>query len=242
MPSESLTVLTYNLYNHHDGESAFANRIEALAATIADTTPDVVCLQEAPSTDFLRALAAFLSHRQKRALRLACTEMRRPDGWSEFLAIIHPGTTRAARVHAAPTGEHVGISVATAALGITVINAHLDPHSPGARHAQAGVLLRALPQSGPVLLCGDLNGTPGGETLSLLQTRLSALAPPPGVERTYPTGLRTDMAGTAGLVLDHILGRDMRVEACGLAGDEPVGGAWPSDHVAVWAKVSLAVL
>ena len=237
MPNEALTVLTYNVYNHHSGDSAFANRVDAIVEVIVDTRPDVVCIQEAPSTGFLRALAAQLTRDQKRYMRVACTEMRRPDGWTEHIGIIHPGTGRTATVHSAPTGEHIGISVHLAGANLTVASVHLNPHQAETRHGQATRLSDELPESGPLILCGDLNAVPGGGTLATLSTRLQTLAPDSSITSTFPTPLRTELAENPGAVLDHILGRGLVVEASGIAGNEPIGGIWPSDHVAIWARI-----
>ena len=235
--NESLTVLTYNVYNHHAGETAFSNRMRAIIAVVTSAKPDVVCIQEAPSTGFLRMLGAHLSREQRRYMRVACTEMRRPDGWVEHLGVIHPGTTRTATVHAAPSGENIGIAVHVVGTNLTVVSTHLNPHHADTRHAQAARLCDELPPHGPVLLCGDLNAVPGGGTLATLVTQLRPLAPDASLRSTFPTPLRADLGGNPGAVLDHILGRDVEVEEWGLAGDEPIGGTWPSDHLAIWARV-----
>jgi endonuclease/exonuclease/phosphatase (EEP) superfamily protein YafD len=88
-----------------------------------------------------------------------------------------------------------------------------------------------------VLLCGDLNAVPGGGTLATLATQLQPLAPDSSVRSTFPTPLRADLAGHPGAVLDHILGRGVVVVEWGVAGDEPIDGIWPSDHLAIWARV-----
>lgn len=240
MAGHTLTILTYNVYNHHEGDDAFAARRSALMETIASAEPDVVCLQEAPSTEFLRSLMVFLSRRQDRYLRLACTEMRRADGWTEHLAVIHPGTARTATVHASPSGEHIGISVLVAAgAGVRVASVHLNPHDADLRRAQAARLAEELGTGGATIVGGDFNATPGGKTLAALSGSLSHLAPADGVASTFPTGMRTDMADAPGGVLDHLFGRGVAIEDWGVVGDEPVRGRWPSDHAGVWARVRL---
>ena len=107
MAGEPIVVLTYNVYNHEGGEGDFAKRFATIAQLITELAPDVVCLQEVPSPEPARRLAALLSKRKQWAMRVACTEMKRPDGWREHLAIIHKGTMRAAWQVAAPTGEPV---------------------------------------------------------------------------------------------------------------------------------------
>jgi len=234
---ESLTVLTYNVYNHHAGDSAFSGRTNALIEVITRVQPDVVCIQEAPSTGFLRLLAAHLTQQQRRYMRVACTEMLRPDGWSEHIGIIHPGTGRAATVHHAPTGERIGISIHLANANLALASVHLNPHHAETRHQQAARLGGELPGDCPTLLCGDLNAVPGGGTLGVLSARFQPLAPDSSIKATFPTPLRADLAGNPGVVLDHILGRAVEVDSWGVAGNESIGGVWPSDHLAVWARV-----
>ncbi len=237
---QSLKILTYNVYNHHEGDHAFATRQHALMETIAEVEPDVVCLQEAPSTAFLRSLVAYLSKRQERHLRLACTEMRRADGWNEHLAVIHPGTARAATVHTSPSGESVGVSVLVAAgPGLRVASVHLNPHDAELRRAQAARLSQELGEGGATVLAGDFNATPGGKTLAALSETLCHLAPDGRVASTYPTAMKTGPEGAPGGVLDHLFGRGVTLEEWGLCGNAPVDGRWPSDHAGVWARVRL---
>jgi endonuclease/exonuclease/phosphatase family metal-dependent hydrolase len=238
--ADPIRILTYNIYNHRgDDERDFAARFDALASVILDVAPDVVCLQEAPDTASVRRLTAALVQRQRRAMFAACTEMVRPDGWREHLAIIHPGTRSVAKTHSAATGERIAIAVTLAASGVTVVNTHLNPHSGEVRHAQAEGLLGLLPERGAVVLCGDLNATPGGGTLGVLGSVLTPLAPDPAGDPTFPTGLRGETEGAPPAILDHILGRGLVVESAGLAGAQRVGGVWPSDHVGVWAVLAL---
>ncbi len=238
MPGEPIVVLTLNVYNHAEGDAAFASRMGAISDLVLGLAPDVVCLQEVPDPDVARALAFALSQRKEWAMRLALTEMRRPDGWREHLAIIHPGTATTARTIAAPTGERVGIAVTLAASKTTVVSAHLNPHSAEARHAQAACLLEAFPAGGPALLCGDLNAAPGGGTLKLLEAQFERLAPHSDGPPTFPTGLRPEIQAKPA-ILDHILGRRVQVEDQGLVGAETVNGRWASDHAGVWARVRI---
>ncbi len=239
MPAESLTILSYNVYNHHEGSAAFEHRARAIMNVIAEAGADLVCVQEAPSPEFLRWLAAELTQRQRRHMRVACTEMRRPDGWTEHLGIVHPGTMRVASVHAAPTGEHIAISIQVPRPALTIVSAHLNPHSAETREAQARQLLAELRAAGPLVVCGDFNASRDDLAMIVLTTELEPLAPAPGVARTFPTALRSDLPGGGGGVVDHILGRGVVVEASGIVGDAPADGMWASDHVAVWARLGL---
>jgi endonuclease/exonuclease/phosphatase family metal-dependent hydrolase len=236
VPGEPILVLTFNLYNQAEGDAAFGGRFGAISDLILGLAPDVVCLQEVPSPDVARMLALGLTQRKQWAMRVAATEMRRPDGWREHLAIIHTGTMAAARTIAAPTGEHVGIGLTLSPSRLSIISAHLNPHSAESRHEQARALLAALPANGPAIVCGDLNATPQGGTLSALREKLTVLAPAQDSPPTFPTGLRTGTDAQP-VVLDYILGRDVDVEATGSVGAEPVNGRWASDHTGVWARI-----
>jgi endonuclease/exonuclease/phosphatase family metal-dependent hydrolase len=237
--NDTLTILTYNIFNHSEGPNAFEHRAQQLIASIGDIEPDVVCIQEAPDTAFLRRLMAALTQRQQRVMRVASTRMERRDGWSEHLAIFHPGTMKVATVHAAPTGEHIGLSVVLAGSAVTVMNIHLNPHSGETRREQASMLMEALPE-GPVVVCGDFNAVRDGGTLALFREKLEVLAPGDAVATTFPTPLRKETEANPGAVLDHILARGMRMEESGLVGAEPVKEKWASDHIGVWARLRLA--
>lgn len=240
MAGSELTILTYNIYNHHEGENAFAHRQQLVMETISSVAADVVCLQEAPSTAFLRALVDYLSRRQERHLRLACAEMRRTDGWREHIAVIHTGTARAATVHLSPTGESIGISVAVASgQGVRIASVHLNPHDAELRRAQAARLAGELGGEGATVVAGDFNATPGGRTLAAFEDSMRYLAPADGVTSTFPTAMRADSGGAPGGVLDHILGHGVGIDDWGVAGDAPVSGRWPSDHLGVWARIRL---
>ncbi|HEY5436314.1 MAG TPA: hypothetical protein VIK13_13850, partial [Candidatus Limnocylindrales bacterium] len=119
--ANSIRVLTYNLCKETEGERAFARRFDAICATIIDAAPDVVCLQEVPDPNYVVHLAGLIVERQGRAMFMALTKMERTNGWTEYLAVIHPGTRRTATRHAAPGGERIAISLTLSSVPLTVM-------------------------------------------------------------------------------------------------------------------------
>jgi len=235
--ANSIRVLTYNLCKETEGERAFARRFDAICATIIDAAPDVVCLQEVPDPNYVVHLAGLIVERQGRAMFMALTKMERANGWTEYLAIIHPGTRRTATKYAAPGGERIAISVTLSSVPLTVMSAHLDPHTVAAREVEAEGLLATLPVASAAIICGGLNAAKDGGLPSPFRERLATLAPDLAGPATFPTALRAEKDAPA--VRDYIVGTGVKTIASGLIGLEPVGGIVPSDHAGVWADISI---
>lgn len=238
MVASSIRVLTYNLCNEQEGERAFALRFHAIAAAILDAAPDVVCLQEVPNTNSVVELAGLLVERQRRAMFMALTKLERANGWVEYLAIIHPGTRRTATRYAALTGERIALSLTLSSAPLTVMSAHLDPHTSAARRTEAEGILSGLPGEGAAVICGGLNADDDGGLPVPFRERLATLAPASEGSPTFPTPLRAEQ-GSPG-VRDYILGSGVKTIASGLIGLEPIGGIVPSDHAGVWADIELS--
>lgn len=238
MVASSIRVLTYNLCNEPEGERAFARRFDAICAAILDAAPDVVCLQEVPETNTVVHLAGLLVERQRRAMFMALTKLERANGWVEYLAIIHPGTRRTATRYAAPGGERIALSLTLASEPLTVMSAHLDPHTPVARRVEAEGLLSALPGEGASVICGGFNADEDGGLSAPFRDRLATLAPEAAGPATFPTNLRPEQVAPA--VRDYIIGTGVKTLGSGLIGLEPIGGVIPSDHAGVWADISLS--
>lgn len=239
MVATSIRVLTYNLCNEQEGERAFALRFDAIAAAILDAAPDVVCLQEVPDTNTVVELAGLLVERQRRAMFMALTKLERANGWVEYLAIIHPGTRRTATRFAAPGGERIALSLTLSSAPLTVMSAHLDPHTAEARRVEAEGLLAGLHGEGATVICGGLNADAdddGGLPVPF-RDRLATLAPA-SEGSPIPTALRSEPSAPG--VRDYILGSGVKTIASGLIGLEPIGGIIPSDHAGVWADIELA--
>ena len=239
--AEALRILTFNVLNEPESPGAFAARFDAIRELVVGLEPDVVCLQEMPDGEFVIKLTGLMVQKQHRAMFSACTRLERPDGWSETLAIIHPGVRKVARKIVSPNGARIGIGVTLAATGLNVFSVHLNPGSAELRHAEANAIIEALPPpSLPSVVCGDFNAIPGGETMKVLEERLVRLAPAAETARTFPTGIEGKYKDIDGVVFDYILGHGVEVETSDLLGVEPVKGKWASDHIGVWARVRVA--
>jgi endonuclease/exonuclease/phosphatase family metal-dependent hydrolase len=238
MVATSIRVLTYNLCNEQEGERAVRLRFKAIAAAILDAAPDVVCLQEVPDTNTVVELAGLLVEQQRRAMFMALTKLERTNGWVEYLAIIHPGTRHTATRYAAPGGERIALSLTLSSAPLTVISAHLDPHTAEARRVEAEGLLAGLHGEGAIVIGGGLNADDDGGLPVPFRDRLATLAPASEGSPTFPTALRSEQSGPG--VRDYILGSGVKTVALGLIGLEPIGGIVPSDHAGVWADIELA--
>ena len=236
--AETLRILTFNVLNEPATPGAFEARFDAITQLVVGLEPDVVCLQEMPNGEFVVRLTGLMVQKQHRAMFSACTRLERPDGWSETLAIIHPGVRRVARRVVSPNGARIGIGVTLAATGLNVFSVHLNPADAELRHAEAAAIIEALPVATlPVVVCGDFNAIPGGGTMRLLEERLQHLAPGAETERTFPTGIDGKYKDIDGVVFDHILGHGVEMLTSDLIGAEQVKGKWASDHIGVWATV-----
>src|SRR5258708_30739870 len=143
--AETLRILTFNVLNEPASPGAFETRFDTIRELVVGLDPDVVCLQEMPDGEFVLKLTGLMVQKQHRAMFSACTRLQRPDGWSETLAIIHPGVRKVARKVTSPNGAHVGIGVTLGATGLNVFSVHLNPTSADLRHGEAVAILAALP-------------------------------------------------------------------------------------------------
>jgi endonuclease/exonuclease/phosphatase family metal-dependent hydrolase len=145
---------------------------------------------------------------------------------------------------------------------IQVYCAHLswrDDHS-AVRQAQVTEICRLVrerrPRSFPAVLCGDLNAEPQSDELRMLTGQ--AAVPVPGVmfRDAWPAAGRTSPGPTASNANPFnaaALDRDRRIDFvlvgtpklggvghvldARIAGDTPIEGMWPSDHLAVVAEL-----
>jgi len=172
--TRELRILSYNIRSLRDDR-------RAVARVIAASTPDVVCVQEAPR---------FLGGRRR------CRELARESGLkiltggrpaAAMLLLGRPDlpvlATRDVRLTKAPRLHQRGLAIAVVeALGIrlTVASMHLDLDA-GERRRHAAELLAVLDDfADPLVLAGDVNEEPGDPAWSLLTGRLQdayAVAP-----------------------------------------------------------------
>ncbi|MDT4938748.1 MAG: hypothetical protein QOG80_2419, partial [Pseudonocardiales bacterium] len=164
----TLRVLSYNIRSLRDDGSA-------VARVIADTRPDVVCVQEAPRFLLWRTRCRWLA----RTTGLVIAAGGR-DAAANLL-LVHPGVTVAAarsvlftkdpRIHqrgAAMALLHVGESP------VVIAGTHLDGY-PAPRLRHVGELFAAIDDFAPsgvgVVLAGDFNDDPGTPVWNALLQR-----------------------------------------------------------------------
>lgn len=203
--------MTWNVWWRFGG--AWREREPGLLAVLADARPDVLALVET---------------------------WRDADG------------TQADRV-----AEHLGLDHPAGPLHVIAATAEWEPRYAEDRMAQAWALAdlaadAALDGDLPVLLLGDLNATPSGPQLAALTRQLTDLwvvgGGDPGAV-TLSSRVPEAPLEVTELIdqrIDHLLARPgrpggvVRADGARLAGTEPVGGRYPSDHFAVLCDVELA--
>jgi len=154
------------------------------------------------------------------------------------------------------TRGYSAVTVTVGGIDVWVVSTHLESASPRYRHRQAGDLLDALPETGPVVVCGDLNSAPGEAAYDRL-TR--SLTDPHAELRPDATGATCcqakDLQNDESLLdrrIDAMLYRGgVRPTAIRRVGHRPddrisveVDGetvrVWPSDHAGVVGSFELS--
>ncbi len=221
-----LRILTYNIRSLRDDR-------QAVARVMAASTPDVVCVQEAPR---------FLGGRRRCRELAAASGLKMITGGRPAAAMLllgHPDlpvlATRDVRLTKAPRLHQRGLAIAVVeVLGIrlTVASMHLDlDAAERARHAEE--VLAALGDfPDPLVLAGDVNEEPGNPAWSILTDRLQdayAVAPvgPPETSSALRPTRRID-----GIFVD----RRLRVVSCGVPEHAELARA--SDHRPVLAVLA----
>lgn len=210
-----------------------------MVAGLAKLAPDVICLQEA-ATWCLQArwLAWRLSRRTGRRYHVSQARKAGYRGIFEGLAVLSASPAESkGRLRLGAQGR-VAQRVRLSAGGRPVVaNVHFDHRGSGSdnRASQARRVVRWLGASAPLVLCGDLNDQPDSPALAVLGEHYRSAHVEFGfeVKGTAP-------AWEAGRVIDYILvSPGMAVVEAGVFLDSPVNGVWPSDHVGLWARLSL---
>lgn len=231
-----LLVVSLNLRGIHD---RWWKREPLVVRGLAELKPDVICLQEA-ATWFLQA--RWLAWRLSRATgRRYHTVQARKRGWrgiSEGLAILsRQPMGRHARLPLGG-GERVAqrIVVSIEGASLAVANAHLEHRSHGGqmRRQQVRSICRWLETlDEPIVLAGDFNDTPESPALQALAAGFRPAHPASGPQLagTYPSWAPSR-------VIDYILvTAKVEVVGAGICLDTPTNGAWPSDHIGLWARL-----
>lgn len=235
--TEALTIVSLNLRGIHD---RWWKREPLVVAGLAALNPEIICLQET-ATWCLQArwLAWRLSRRTGRRYGVAQSRKRGYRGILEGLAVIsaYPldGKRRLALGQQGRIAQRVSAAVGSGSL--MVANAHLDHRGSGSenRVGQAKRIARWLEGAGPTVLCGDLNDRPESPALAVLAANFRSAHVEHGFEVRG-----TAPAWESGRVIDYILvSGGVGVLDAGTCLDEPVNGTWPSDHVGLWATLSV---
>lgn len=225
-PTGELRILSYNIRSLRDDR-------RAVARVIAASTPDVVCVQEAPR---------FLGGRRRWRQLAAASGLKVLTGGRPAAAMLLLGrpdlpvvATRDVRLTKASGLHQRGLAIAVVeALGgrLTVASMHLDLDAIGRRRHVAEVLavLDGFPE--PLVLAGDVNEEPGDPAWSVLTGRLQdayAVAPvgPPETSSALRPTRRID-----GIFVD----RRLRVVSCGVPEHPELSRA--SDHRPVLAVLA----
>ncbi|WP_029290460.1 endonuclease/exonuclease/phosphatase family protein [Cellulomonas sp. HZM] len=167
------TVMTWNL--HYGVSPLTAVDLEGIARTIAEEHPDVVALQEVErgwvmggGTD----VATWLAHRLGMTVRFAPAADRQFGN-----AILSRSALADVAVHPLPYGagpqdrSAISATVVTArgqSLRVTSVHLQHRAENTPTRIEQLTALLADEPVTGPSVLAGDLNSTPGSPEITML--------------------------------------------------------------------------
>lgn len=155
-----LRVVTYNVRSFRAGVGA---AVEAVAAE----APDVVMLQEYGPPHRLRAFAKATGMEWASSYGL-WNRLRNAVLFRSPWRLAHTDLHRFTRTNGQYRRGFVAAMLENGALRITAVSVHLGL-SAGERPRHAGELVAALdPESGPVIVAGDLNEEPEGEAIGVL--------------------------------------------------------------------------
>ena len=243
--ASELTVVTFNIW--HDMGDWPARRtlvIEALRAM----DPDVIALQEVlqddglpnQAEDIARALGGYSVH---------FVSVDPPDQARRYgnailtrLPVLESGERRLRPLEDSRTLATVRVSVDGRPVQIAATHLHHTPEGGAMRASQINDVLDdiELGAYAPVILLGDFNASAEAPEFAPVRRRftdaLRAVNPAAAARSTLVTahGHRSER-------IDHVFVETGRFDvlSADLAADEPIAGVWPSDHVAVVARLRL---
>lgn len=242
---DELTVATFNIW--HDMGDWPARRplvIQALRALDAD----VIALQEVlqdtglpnQAEDIARGLGGYSVHFVSvdppgQARRYGNAVLTR-------LPVLETGELRLRPLEDSRTLATVRVSVGGRPVQIAATHLHHTPEGAAMRSSQIGDVLShvTIGREAPVILLGDFNAPADAPEFAPVRERftdaLRTAAPAAAARSTLVTD-----HGHRPARIDHIFVENDRFEilSAGLAADRPVAGTWPSDHVAVTARLRL---
>ncbi len=238
-----LTVITFNIW--HDMGDWPARRPLVIAA-LRDMDADVIALQEVlqdaglpnQAEDIARALGGYSVHFVSvdppgQARRYGNAVLTR-------LPVLETGEQRLRPLEDSRTLATVRVSVNGRPVRIAATHLHHTPEGGAMRTSQITDVLAAIAplDDAPAILLGDFNASADApEFMSVRASFVDALqnADPAAAARST---LVTDH-GHRSERIDHIFVQRGRFDilSARLAADQPVAGVWPSDHVAVVARL-----
>ncbi|MFN4296273.1 MAG: endonuclease/exonuclease/phosphatase family protein [Brevundimonas sp.] len=242
-PAE-LTVVTFNIW--HDMGDWPARRPLVIEA-LREMDADVIALQEVlqdtdlpnQAEDIARALGGYSVHfvsvdPPSQARRYGNAVLTR-------LPVLETGEHRLRPLKDSRTLATVRVSVNGRPIQIAATHLHHTPEGGALRASQIDDALAVIgPGQGPVILLGDFNAPAEApefeEVREIFADALQGADPAAAARSTLVTA-----HGHRSARIDHIFVQADRFQVLSarLAADQPVAGVWPSDHVAVVARLRL---
>ena len=242
-PPAELTVVTFNIW-HDMGD--WPTRRPLVIAALRAMDADVIALQEVlqdnglpnQAEDIARALGGYFVHFVSvdppgQARRYGNAVLTR-------LPVLETGEMRLRPLEDSRTLATVRVSVNGRPVRIAATHLHHTPEGAALRASQVSDALGAVDTGAdaPVILLGDFNASADAPEFAPVLARFTgalATADPAAAVRST---LVTDH-GHRSARIDHIFVEKDRFEilSASLAADQPVAGVWPSDHVAVVARL-----
>lgn len=183
-----ITILSYNI--HHGADKAEINTLDSMAAYIKLSGADIVCLQEVDSVCKRSGSVDQTAVLAKAAGMKGVFARHFP--WEEGaygISILSKYEITGTKVYRLPidsSAQHKSVAFLIADIWITdsqvitVAVVHMDYRSQTSRIRQAGEMLRLLHTSPhPVILAGDMNGSPGTPEIETLTKYLKEEATGP---------------------------------------------------------------
>lgn len=185
---EAVSILSYNI--HHGADKNEVNTLDSMAAFIRQSGAGIVCLQEVDSVCKRSGLADQTAVLAKAAGMKGVFARHFP--WEEgaygisILSKYEIINTTVYRLPIDSSAQHKTVAFLTADIRITdsqvitVAVVHMDYRSQASRIRQAGEMIRLLSNSPyPVILAGDMNGSPTAPEIGVLTKYLREEATDP---------------------------------------------------------------
>ena len=244
-PSAELTVVTFNIW--HDMGDWPARRPLVIAA-LRDMDADVIALQEVlqdvdlpnQAEDIADALGGYSVHFV--SVDPSGQPRRYGNAILTRLPVLETGEARLRPLDDSRTLATVRVSVNGRPVQIAATHLHHTPEGGALRASQIADVLRRAGggEDAPVILLGDFNASSGASEFSVVRegfTDVLETANPAAAARSTLVTAHGHRAER----IDHVFVERGRFDivSARLAADQAVGGVWPSDHVAVVARLRL---